>query len=119
METSREYYERVMSGYRETRGRRSLRKYCQDEGIDYQWLMKSRKEFSAQVQPDEEHSLPGTAEHFIPLEVAEPQPMESQSGEWRISHLVLSGPHGDITINAGTTASVMDLLHLLSQEERP
>lgn len=109
----------MMSGYRETRGRRSLRKYCLDEGVDYQWLMRSRKEYSSQTQTDAEPSLPGTAEHFIPLEVAEPQPAEMPSPEWRISNLVLSGPHGDITINAGTTASVMDLLHRLSQEERP
>ena len=47
MET-KEYFEKVMQAFRSTmslgssknqhRNGRSLRKYCQDEGIDYKWL---------------------------------------------------------------------------------
>ena len=71
METSREYYERVMSDYKTSRGRCSLRQYCQDEGIDYQWLMKSRKEFLGPVQSENSSEAAGTAEHFIQLEITD------------------------------------------------
>ena len=37
MET-KEYFEKVMQEYNQHRNGRSLRKYCQDEGIDYKWL---------------------------------------------------------------------------------
>lgn len=113
METSREYYDRIMSEYKEKRGRRGLRKYCQDEGIDYQWLMKSRKEYSAQCAEGSENSMSGTAEHFIPLEITEPSAVRRQS-EWTISQLVLSGPAGDISINAGTMSTVINLLERLA-----
>ena len=104
METSREYYDRVMSDYRARRGRRSLRKYCQDEGVDYQWLTRSRKEYSAPEMPEEERQSPGTAERFIPLEVSEPSE-DPRPSEWAISRLVLSGPSGEVSISAGTIAS--------------
>lgn len=113
METSREYYDRIMSEYREKRGRRGLRKYCQDEGIDYQWLMKSRKEYSSQSTEEYGPSSQGTAEHFIPLEIMEPV-SEQRRTEWTISQLVLSGPVDEISINAGTMASVIELLHRLA-----
>ena len=116
METSREYYDRIMSDYREKRGRRSLRKYCQDEGVDYQWLMRSRKEYSSPERP-EECQLPGTAERFIPLEVSGPS-ADALPSEWTISSLVLSGPSGEVSISAGTIASVVDLLDRLSEEGR-
>ena len=71
MEMPREYYYRVISEYKSSRGRRSLRKYCQDEGIDYQWLMKSRKDYFVHGQPESDSDVAGTAEHFISLEIRE------------------------------------------------
>lgn len=50
METSKEYYDKVMSDYRSRGARCSLRKYCLDEGVDYQWLLKAQKEYSKAVQ---------------------------------------------------------------------
>ena len=38
MET-KEYFEKVMQDFNQHRNGRSLRKYCQDEGIDYKWLV--------------------------------------------------------------------------------
>lgn len=107
----------MMSDYRSRRGRRSLRKYCQDEGGDYQWLMRSRKEYTTPESPEEWRQLPGTAERFIPLEVSEPS-ADPRPSEWTISRLVLSGPSGEVTISAGTIASVVDLLDRLSEEGR-
>lgn len=98
METSREYYDRIMSDYREKRGRRS------------------RKEYSSPESP-EECQLPGTAERFIPLEVSGPS-ADALPSEWTISSLVLSGPSGEVSISAGTIASVVDLLDRLSEAGR-
>lgn len=44
METSKEYYDKIISDYKSNGSGRSLRKYCMDEGVDYQWMMKARKE---------------------------------------------------------------------------
>ena len=38
MET-REYFEKVMQDYNQNRKGRSLRKYCKDEAVDYDWLI--------------------------------------------------------------------------------
>ena len=53
----------MMSDYRSRGARRNLRKYCLDEGVDYQWLLKAQKEYSRTAQ------LSGTSSHFIPLSV--------------------------------------------------
>ncbi len=46
MET-REYFEKVMQDYNQHRNGRSLRKYCKDEAIDYNWLLDFKKTYSA------------------------------------------------------------------------
>jgi len=43
MKNSKEYYDRIMSDYKSRGARRSLRKYCMDEGVDYQWLENQEK----------------------------------------------------------------------------
>ena len=65
METSKEYYDKIISDYKSNGSGRSLRKYCMDEGVDYQWMMKARKEYSRVPQ------VAGTSSHFIPLSVEE------------------------------------------------
>lgn len=35
---SKEYFEKVMQDYNQNRKGRSLRKYCKDEAVDYDWL---------------------------------------------------------------------------------
>ena len=42
MET-REYFEKVMQDYNQNRKGRSLRKYCKDEAVDYDWLIEFKK----------------------------------------------------------------------------
>ena len=36
---SKAYFEKVMQGFNQFREGRSLRKYCSDEGIDYNWVI--------------------------------------------------------------------------------
>ena len=51
MET-KEYFERVMQDYNQHRNGRSLRKYCQDEGIDYKYALIFRGEKTKDENPD-------------------------------------------------------------------
>ena len=69
MET-REYFEKVMQDYNQNRKGRSLRKYCKEETVDYDWLIEFKKSYrSNQLQPDENKKL-GEGE-FIALTVEE------------------------------------------------
>ena len=36
---SKEYFEKVMQDFNQHRNGRSLRKYCRDEAIDYDWVI--------------------------------------------------------------------------------
>ena len=57
MET-REYFEKVMQDYNQNRKGRSLRKYCKDEAVDYDWLIEFKKSYrSNKLQPDENKKL--------------------------------------------------------------
>ena len=42
---SKEYFEKVMQDYNQHRNGRSLRKYCKDEAIDYDWVIKFKKTY--------------------------------------------------------------------------
>ena len=69
MET-REYFEKVMQDYNQNRKGRSLRKYCKEEAVDYDWLIEFKKSYrSNKLQPDENKKL-GEGE-FIALTVEE------------------------------------------------
>ena len=69
MET-KEYFEKVMQDYNQNRKGRSLRKYCKEEAVDYDWLIEFKKSYrSNQLQPDENKKL-GECE-FIALTVEE------------------------------------------------
>ena len=37
---SKEYFEKVMQDHNQNRKGRSLRKYCKDEAVDYDWLIQ-------------------------------------------------------------------------------
>ena len=63
MET-KEYFEKVMQDFRSAmplgssknqhRNGRSLRKYCQDEGIDYKWLQEYKRTYPNETKPVQE-----------------------------------------------------------------
>ena len=40
---SKEYFEMVMQDYNQNWKGRSLRKYCKDEAVDYDWLIQYKK----------------------------------------------------------------------------
>lgn len=39
------YFEKVMQDYNQHRNGRSLRKYCKEEGVDYDWLIEYKKNY--------------------------------------------------------------------------
>ena len=45
---SKEYFEKVMQDYNQNRKGRSLRKYCKDEAVDYDWLIQYKKNYPLQ-----------------------------------------------------------------------
>ena len=63
---SKEYFEKVMQDYNQHRNGRSLRKYCKDEAIDYDWVIKFKKTYPVRSTEKEE-----PAEGFVPLAVTE------------------------------------------------
>ena len=85
----------------------SLRKYCQMEGIDYNWLLKYKKSYGPSVP-----SPTVDAPSLIPLVVEEQEPPISV---WQVSHLRLESPDGVfIDINSNNLAAVTLLLQSLS-----
>ena len=44
---SKEYFEKIMQDYNQNSKGRSLRKYCKDEAVDYNWLIEFRKTYLA------------------------------------------------------------------------
>ena len=63
---SKEYFEKVMQDYNQHRNGLSLRKYCKDEAIDYDWGIKFKKTYPVRSTEKEE-----PAEGFVPLAVTE------------------------------------------------
>ena len=47
---SKEYFEKVMQDYNQNRKGRSLRKYCKDEAVDYDWLIQYKKNYRLLLQ---------------------------------------------------------------------
>ena len=71
---SKEYVEKVMKDFNQFREGRSLRKYCSDEGIDYNWVIKYKKEYLGKCN---EEGNPVAPLSFIPVSVKEgPQKKE-------------------------------------------
>ena len=46
-----------MQDFNQHRNGRSLRKYCQDEGIDYKWLQEYKKSYPHETKPSQRGRL--------------------------------------------------------------
>ena len=84
---SKEYFEKIMQDYNQNGKGRSLRKYCKDEAVDYNWLIEFRKTYPARSNDREKPASAG----FIPLEVEKSKP---QQACWQVSQLTLLSPEG-------------------------
>jgi hypothetical protein len=105
MET-REYFEKVMQDYNQNRNGRSLRKYCKDEAVDYNWLMEFKKTYSASKP------LNQSQQSFISLSLEEEAPKQMT---WEVKMLQLQSPDGDcIELKSNNLYAVSELLRKLS-----
>ena len=110
MET-KEYFEKVMQDYNLNRNGRSLRKYCQMEGIGYKWLQEYKKSYPHETKPAQKGGV--DSQSFIPLAIEEEK--EQTKSVWQVSHLRLESPDGGfIDINSNNLAAVTSLLQSLS-----
>ena len=105
MET-KEYFENVMQGYNQYRNGRSLKKYCRDEGIDYDWLIEYKKNYPPRKEEScTEHS------NFISLSLEE----KSLPQGWQVAQLTITSPAGDvIEIKCNNLLVAAELLRKLS-----
>ncbi len=114
MET-KEYFEKVMQDYNQNRKGRNLRKYCNDEGIDYKWLSAYKKQYTSTkgtMKQEEEPSL-------IPLTIIDErfseQPTSQPEAKWSVKQLVIASPSGDeLEIKSTNLAVVVELLRKMS-----
>ena len=105
MET-REYFEKVMQDYNQNRNGRSLRKYCKDEAVDYNWLMEFKKTYSASKPLTQQQVNP-----FVSLSLEEETPKQLT---WEVKTLQLQSPDGDcIEIKSNNLFAVSELLRKL------
>lgn len=99
---SKEYFEKVMQEYNQHRNGRSLRKYCKDEAIDYNWVMEYKKNYP--IKKEDNVQLP----FFTPLTVTE---NATPITRWSVSQLVLTTPSGDsLEIKCDSLFTVTELL---------
>ena len=105
MET-KEYFEKVMQEYNQHRKGRSLRKYCREEGIDYDWLIEYKKSY-----PPRKDDVSSEASGFISLTLEE-KPVPSV---WQVAQLILSSPNGDmVEIKSNNLLVAAELLRKMS-----
>ena len=100
---SKAYFEKVMQDFNQFREGRSLRKYCSDEGIDYNWVIKYKKEYPGKRNEEEKPVAPL---EFIPVSVKE----DPQQKEWQVEQLVLQSPTGATVEIKSTSLSVVAML---------
>ena len=105
MET-KEYFEKVMQDYNQHRKGRSLRKYCKEEGVDYDWLIEYKKNY-----PPRKEEISTEAPGFISLSLEE----KTVPNGWQVSQLVLSSPSGYmVEIKSNNLLVVSELLRKMS-----
>ena len=100
---SKAYFEKGMQDFNQFRNGRSLRKYCTDEGGDYNWLTKYKKEYPG--KQIKEQTSPSPLE-FVPISVKD----EPQKKDWQVHQLILQSPSGDVLEIKSTSLSAVAML---------
>ena len=105
---SKEYFENVMQDYNQNRNGRSLRKYCKDEAVDYDWLIQYKKTYPLQEKKQDQ-----PLDAFIPVTIKDENPLPAT---WQVEMLVLKSPDGEqIELKSNSLFVVAELLHKMSQ----
>ncbi len=100
---SKAYFEKVMQDFNQFRNGRSLRRYCTDEGVDYNWLIKYKKDYPGK-RPEE--VSPSAPLEFVSISVKD----EPQTKDWQVQQLLLQSPSGDVLEIKSTSMSVVAML---------
>lgn len=105
---SKDYFEKVMQDYNQHRKGRSLRKYCKDEAVDYDWLIEFKKTYPSRASdaPVPRDSV------FLPLSVSESARVQPS---WQVERLLLKSPAGEtVEIRSSSLFIVAELLQKMS-----
>ena len=95
-----------MQDYNQHRNGRSLRKYCREEGVDYDWLLEYKKNYPLR-KTETDTEAPG----FISLSLEE----KTVPSVWQVAQLVLSSPTGDmVEIKSNNLLVAAELLRKMS-----
>ena len=92
------YFEKVMQDFNQNRKGRNLRKYCNDEGIDYKWLSEYKRTYGAAKTASTTKT--GTTDDisFTALDVIEgkmsPEEPHKDSG-WTVKQIIICSPEGE------------------------
>lgn len=106
----KEYFEKVMQDYNQHRNGRSLKKYCQDEAVDYQWLLEYKKHYPVRRESAKPGEQPPMV--FVPLDVTEAKAVPIV---WQVRLLELVSPEGEtLEIKGSNLSIVAELLRKLS-----
>ena len=105
---SKEYFEKVMQDYNQNRNGRSLRKYCKNEAVDYDWFIQYKKSYPLQEKKQEQ-----LQDAFIPITIKDETPKPTT---WQVETLVLKSSDGEqIELKSNSMFVVAELLHKMSQ----
>lgn len=104
---SKEYFEKVMQDYNQNRKGRSLRRYCNDEAVDYDWLIQYKKTYPLQEKKQEQQQ-----DAFIPITIKDETP---KLKTWLVETMILKFPDGEkIELKSNSLFVVAELLHKMS-----
>lgn len=105
---SKDYFEKIMQDYNQHRNGRSLRKYCKDEAVDYDWLIEFKKTYLSKVSNSSTFPDAG----LLPLSIAESPRVQPP---WRVETLLLKSPDGNsVEIRSSSLLIVAELLLKIS-----
>ena len=97
MET-KEDFEKVMQDFNQNRKGRNLRKYCNDEGIDYKWLSEYKRTYGATKTASATKNSMTDDISFTALDVIEskmtPEEPRKKSG-WTVKQIIICSPEGE------------------------
>ena len=93
------YFEKVMQDFNQNRKGRNLRKYCNDEGIDYKWLSEYKRTYGATktatppqpAAPDYEFTALDVIEERLSPEQQHP----SKNTGWMVKQIIICSPEGE------------------------
>lgn len=106
----KEYFEKIMQDYNLHRNGRSLKKYCQDEAVDYQWLLEFKKHYPVKQELVKPTGQPPMG--FVPLNATEAKTVPAV---WQIRCSELVSPEGEtFEIKGSNLSTVVELLRKLA-----